>query len=297
MGDIAVDYISTGYLDKHLGKSMDQYDARIVMGMVTGHLVIHDDGIPLLQLRSTVLFRQLQHLDLTGIWNVKILILPYLEQIKRLEIQDGGYFPEYSLNIDFPLTHTVEYLSLNSVYSWMLGRTFKALREVRIGLLSFAIKNLARYEGLQVDLPACTILHFRGRPIDWLRFLSCSNLLNFHCWQGFSFGFGLTASNLLRDFLSTLSCLQNIYIFVIQGLGTDPLIDFVFYGALEKGIWRDIRSVEMKVEFDSSSEASDFIEKTVRQQRYGKWWKTFITERRDGTMVGKMNRVIFTASM
>jgi len=80
MDDIAVDYISTDYLDKHLGESVRQYDAGIVMGMVAGHLVIGRDGAPLLQLHSTVLFRQLRHLELNCESNHEILILPYLDK-------------------------------------------------------------------------------------------------------------------------------------------------------------------------------------------------------------------------
>jgi hypothetical protein len=65
MDDIVIDYTSTGYLDKHLGISSKEYDAMIVMGMATGHLDIRKHATPLLQLHSTVLFRHLQHLQLT----------------------------------------------------------------------------------------------------------------------------------------------------------------------------------------------------------------------------------------
>jgi len=68
------------------------------------------------------------------------------------------------------------------------------------------------------------------------------------------------------------------------------MIHFVFCGALEKGVWRDIRSVEVKVVFDSSSEASDFVDQTHGQQRYEKWWKTFTTKR-------GQSRVTLNASM
>jgi len=58
------------------------------------------------------------------------------------------------------------------------------------------------------------------------------------------------------------------------------LIHFVFRGAVEKGVWRDIRSMEVGIPFDSSSQASDFIDQTVgHQQRYEKWRKTFTTKR------------------
>ena len=299
MDDIAIDYVSTGCLDKHLGESRKQYDGMIVMGMVAGHLIIHHDDAPLLQLHSTVLFRQLKHLQFSCDHDIEIPILPYLEQIKRLEIR-GGFFPEYSLKIDLPLTHTVQWLELNSSVSWVLGRTFKALREICIDMNAPGIQS--RHEGLQVDLPACTTLELEGCPMSYLRFFSYSNVQIFRWLQPPKHPnwapFGLAAFNALHDFLSTLSCLQTLYISVSQDLGTDPLVHFVFCGALEKGAWRDIRSVEMKIRFNSSSKASDFIDQTVGQQRYGKWWKTFITKRRDGMALGmSMMKVTLTASM
>jgi len=273
-GDIAVDYISTGYLDKHIGESMDPHDAGIVMGMVVGHLVIDFRNEPLLQLHSTVLFRQLQRLNLVGIWNAAIPILSYLEQIKRLEIR-FGCLPEYSLNTDLPLTHTLQWFHQSHVSSsWMLGRTFKALREIWIDM--HKVGNQPRHEGLQVDLPACTTLALTYCPMSSLRFFSCPVVQIFRLEL---LPFELTAFHLFHDFLFNLSCLQNLRIFAHHGLGTDPLIRFVFYGALEKGAWRDIRSVEVKTTFDSSSEVSGFIDRTVGQQRYEKWWKTFTSER------------------
>jgi len=306
MDDIAVDYISTGYLDKHLGKSMKKYDAliMIVMGMVAGKLVLGRDCAPLLH--CTALFRHLQHLEFSCDWDVKIPILPYLEQIKRLEIR-GGFFPEYSLNIDIPLTRTLRWFKLNSSISWMLGRTFKALRECEVDVHEFVLREkLASHEGLQVDLPACTILKLEDCPMGYLRFFSCLNVQIFRRPLPANWAmpdpnsiYDMPDFDSFDDFLFPLSCLQNLYISVSEALGIDPLVHFVFCGALEKGAWRDIRSVEMKVEFNSSSKASDFIDQTIGQQRYGKWWKTFITERRDnrdrwGTY---MNMVALTASM
>jgi len=305
MGDIAVDYISTGYLGKHLPKRMYDYDARIVIGMVAGYLdtYISLKDVPLLH--CTALFRQLQHLELSCDRRVEIPILPYLEQIKRLEIR-GGFFPEYSLNIDIPLTRTLQWFILNSSMSWMLGRTFKALRECEVDVhASVLYEKLASHEGLQVNLPACTILELVDCPMGYLRFFSCSNVqifrrplpTNLHMADPNSF-YDMPDFNSFHDFLFHLSCLQNLYIFVSDALGVDSLVHFVFCGALEKGVWRDIRSVEMKVEFNSSSKASDFIDQTIGQQRYGKRWKTFITERRDSMEWGmEGNIVTLTASM
>jgi hypothetical protein len=277
--DIMVDYISTGYLNKHLGVSNNQhtYDAEIVMAMVTGHLVIGQSATPLVRLHSTALFRQLQHLDLTCTYHVEILILPYLEQIKKLEIW-GGIIHKYSLNIDFPLTHTLQWLILyHSTCSWMLGRTFKALREFQNDWSPLALENLARHEGLQIDLPACTTLQLDDCPIGYLRFLSCSNVQKFRWRQTLLLTtFDMTALNSLHGFVLTISCLRKLYIKVPEGLAIDPLIRLVFCGAPEQGAWRDIMCVEVEIQFETSSEASQFFDQTVEhQQRYEKSWRTF----------------------
>jgi hypothetical protein len=66
--DIVVDYISTEFLDKHLGTSTQGYYWGIVSGMVTQYLHFNYFGFPLFkQLHSTVLFRQLQTLKF---WNL-----------------------------------------------------------------------------------------------------------------------------------------------------------------------------------------------------------------------------------
>jgi hypothetical protein len=271
--DIAVDSISTGYLDKHLGISSKEYDAMIVMGIVTGHLDIREHATPLLQLHSTVLFRHLQYLQLICSINGKVPILPYLEQIKTLEIQHG-VIPEYSLGIDLPLTHTIQRLTLHqSTSSWMYGRTFKAL----IGFHDYWSPTLHEV-GLPIDLLACAILDFAYCPMGYFPFLSCLAVQIFRL-RHFSgqAKCDLTHLNLLRDFLFTLSCLRNLYIHVLHGSGIDSLINFVFCDAREQGVWRDIRIVDVEIIFPSfSSEASDFFDQTVgHRPRYEKWWRTF----------------------
>ena len=94
--DIAVDCISTGYLEKHLGLSIQGsttqwHDTLIVMGMVTRSLGINYTANRLFQLHSTVLFRQIQHLELKWDNNVEMTILPHLDQIKSLEIWRGKF--------------------------------------------------------------------------------------------------------------------------------------------------------------------------------------------------------------
>jgi hypothetical protein len=283
-GDIVVDYISTGYQGKHLGISSTEYDAILVTGMVTQGLVIEFAAIPLFALHSTVLFRHLQHLELFCDDNDEIPILPYLEQIKRLDIC-GGMIPEYSLNLDLPLTHTLQWLKLRvSTSSWMLRRTFKTLRGFEVSQPRDEPENQSRHEGLQVDLPVCTALELVYYSMDYLRFLSCPNVQMFRGWQFSAWTtFDLTALNSLHDFIITLSCLQKLDIFVPQGLGVDSLIYFAFCGARAKGVWRDIRSVEVEIRFSSSSKASHFFDQTVgHQQRYDKWWKAFTVTKKVG---------------
>jgi len=276
MDDIAVDYTSTGYLDKHLGISSEEYDTMIVHAIVTRRLVIEFPDTPLFPLRSNVLFRQLRHLEITCKSNHEILILPYLEQIERLEIVKGS-IPEYSLNQDLPMTHTLQWLDLrHSTSSWMLGRTFKALRMFRVAFPPDERENHSRHEELQVDLPACTNLDLICCPIEDLRSLSCSNVQILR-WRGSPLRtFDLAAFNLLHDFSFNLSCLQNIDILVSQDLGIDPLIEFVFCGASEHRVWQDISSARVEIWFDSSSEASHLFDQTVgHKPRYEKWWKSF----------------------
>jgi len=241
MGDIVVDYTSTGYLDKHFGRSSKEHDATIVRATVTRHLAIAFPDTPLFPLHSTVLFRKLRHLEL--IWKSKnrILILPYLEQIETLKIESGsisGYsipeysIPEYSSNLDLPLTHTLQWLSLRrSTSSWMLGRTFRTLRQFRVFRPPDEPEYHSRHEGLQVDLPACTTLELMYCSMYYLPFLSCSNLQILRWYQHpLQPPFNLTGLNSLHDFLSNLSCLQSLTISVPQSLGIDSLIDFVFCG-------------------------------------------------------------------
>jgi len=291
MDKIAVDYTSTSYLDTHLGTSSREFDAMIVKAIVTRRLAITIFDAPLLPLHSTVLFRQLRHLELYGEHIHRTLILPYLERIERLKISDGSNF-EYSLNLDLPLTHTLQWLELSfSTPLWMLGRTFGALREFRVTGPPDEPENHSRHEGLQVDLPACTTLELWDCSMDYLTFLSCSNVQILR-WSPHSFlTFDLEALNSLHDFLFNLSCLQNLDISVPPGLGIDSLIDFVFCGALEHGVWRDIRSVEVVVWINSSSEASHLFDQTVgHQPRYEKWWKSF-------TVTKEERKVIVRASM
>src|SRR5258706_398175 len=151
--DIVVDYISTGYLDKHPQISSKVDDLMIVRAMVTQSLVIEYSTSPFFYFRSTVLFRQLQNLEVNFFSDGEITILPCLEQIKRLEIWHG-IIPVYPLHIGLPLVHTLHRLRLEySTFSWMLGRTFKSLREFRVYEPPDIPEDQSRHGGMQVGLP------------------------------------------------------------------------------------------------------------------------------------------------
>jgi len=279
--DMAVDYSSTGYLNKHLGVSIEEFDATIVKAVLTRRLAISFPDYPIHALYSTALFRQLRHLQVTCQSNDEILILPHLEQIEWLEIWKGS-IPQYSLNLDLPLTRTLQWLELRFLTPlWMLGRTFKALKEFRVILPPGMPENDSRHEGLQVDLPACTRLEWlyrsMDRSMDYHRFLSCSNvqILNLD-WHDDWTTFDSAVFNSLRNFLFNLSCLQHLGIFVPRSVGIDSLIDCVFCEASERGVWRDIRNVRVVVGYCTTSEASDFIDQADEPQpRYEKWRKSF----------------------
>jgi len=84
--------------------------------------------------------------------------------------------------------------------------------------------------------------------------------------------FDLAVFNSLHAFIFNLSCLQNFEVKVRQGLGVDPLIDFVFCEVPEHRLWQDIRSVKVEIKCDTVSEASHFMDQTVAH--YEKWWKS-----------------------
>jgi len=295
MDDIEVDYTSTGYLDRHLGIPSKECDATIVRAIVTRHLAIVFPDTPLFPLHSTLLFRRLRHLELICKSNHKILILPYLQQIKRLQISNG-FIPEYFLDLDLRLTHTLQSLVLSSsTISWMLRRTFKALKKFRViePPLDEPMDH-SRHEGLRVDLPACTELQLWDCPTEFCRFLSCPNVQILD-WVEHSSrtSFDLAAFNSLHDFLFNLSYLHNLSISFPHGLGIDSLIDFVFRGASEYGVWQDIRSAEVDIRFNSpsESEASHLFDQIVgHQPLYEIWWKSFTVTKGEGRVIARASK-------
>ena len=289
--DIVVDYAATGYLEKNLGTSFKEYDTVVVSGVVTQCLAINAFDTPLLQLRSSALFRQLEDLKISfnhpkrsANHNFGIGIFPCLEQIKRLEISCGDILAD-DLKWDWPLIKTLQSLKLrDSTFSWMLGRTFRTLREFVVDGPSYGHENLFCHKGLQVDLPACTTLKLENYSEDHLHFLSSPNVQIFHFddharWPAIS----EAAPKCLTDFLCGCSRLQELRIDIGEELGSEAsLVQFVFGDARKQGVWRDIRSVEVTIWlFDSSrNDENRSFASMVGQQHYEKWWKEFtVTEK------------------
>jgi len=115
---------------------------------------------------------------------------------------------EPSLNLDLPLTHTLQWLKLRfSTLIWMLGRTFKVLREFRVFEPPDSPESHSGHEGLQVGLPACTKLALHHCPTEYHRVLACSNVQTLY-WDNHSLhAFELAVFNSFHDFLFNLSCL------------------------------------------------------------------------------------------
>jgi hypothetical protein len=264
--DIVVDYISTEFLDKHLGTSTSGYYWGIVSGMATQDLDISYHGFPLFnQLHSTVLFRQLQTLKFTGI-DHETHILPYLVQIKHLEIW-YTMIPVYSVDIDLPCVHTLQKLVLmGSTCSWMVGRTFHTLREYK----DFS-GDMSAYKGVQMHahMPACTKLEWSGSAVTYIPFSHPNvQILEPHPLA--------TPDEAvfkdLHNLLSNCPCLQELKIETWDFSGLDSLIQFIFCDAQEQGVWQDIKSVELK-QHVSTSVDQVFNEKVGQTLHYEKWWK------------------------
>ena len=277
--DATVDYISTDYLDKHTGTSSNNnvLDMMVVRRMLARapRLVLYGSTTSLLQLHSTVIFRQLQDLEVNGYSDLEIPILPSLEQIKRLDIWHG-IIPAYPLNIDLPLIHTLQWLRLGgSTFSWMLGRTFKALREFWVDARPDTPESLSAHKGLRVDLPACTTLKLGDFSVNHLHLLFCPHVQIFE-WTHSSTQLTIdkAASKLLHNFFDNCPGLQKLEVFLSQSSGLDSLIQFVFNDAWEQGVWVDIRSVQVMVWFESSESRRNLFRQMVGlQQRYRKGWK------------------------
>ena len=290
--DIVVDYISTGYLDKSPGMSgefYEFYDSMVVRGMVTQCLSIDETATQLFQLHSTILFRQIQELEVDCSPDYEILILPYLEQIKRLTILHG-IIPEHPISTHLPLVRTLQWLRLgNSEFSWMLRRSFRALREFYIDGPRDTPEKQSRVDGLQADLPACTTLKVGNISVTHLHFFSCKNVQILQIqYPRVRHTIHEAVFKPLVDFLCDRPCLKTFGITISKDLELGSLIHLVFCNAREQGVWPDIRSVEVKVTFTGGlkDDAYRFFNQTVgHQQNYEKWWKEFTVTMGDAFMV------------
>ena len=277
--DIMVNYISIGYLDKHLGVSRESDDMSIIRGMLTQEMVIEGSSTLLFdKLHSTLLFRQLQLLYLEC-HQGEIDILLHLEQIKILTFHSAG-ITSYSLDIDLPLVHTLQDLTLwYSSCSWMFGRVFLALETV--DFLGYLDDALSGSNGPQVDMPACRELRWQDQVAAPP--FSCVNLQIFS-WSNEK-GWVDEEVNLrsLFDFLPNCPCLQHLDCFLQNE--SDSLIQFVFCDAWEQGVWKDIRTVEVELWGMYSDTVQNLIQKYEHEQQLMKWWKEFTVSSIEGNAV------------
>ena len=275
--DIVVDYISSEYLERYLGTSNKTFDSRIVRGMVTQHLVIGGyDHLPLHQFHMTALFRQLQSLTIYRQSPIEILILPDLEQIKRLSI-GHGIIPAYSLNIRLPLVHTLQWLRLDiSTASWMLGRSFEALEECTV----HDPQEESEHKGPQVGLPACTTL-VRVISSDSFYDVSCPNVQNLR-WTIFGSGIHsfVVSPKSQHDILFNYSRLQTLKIDIRHYSGVGSFIQHIFCDSWEQGVWKYIKIVEMVVWGGVNPLGELFNQVVACQHHYAKGWRKFTVDRR-----------------
>jgi hypothetical protein len=182
----------------------------------------------------------------------------------------------------------------------MFGRSFTALEECTLYYPEGKSEDLSSCKAVQVDMPACTALRLWGSPVIYSLF-SCPNVRILEiCPDGDPDAHGVTFQEAifkpLHDFIHNCSHLQQLEIILNYSLELDSLIQFVFCGAWEQGIWRDIRSVQANVLFDellegSANERDHFVSQMVgHQQRYEKQWVQF-------TVTKRVDRVILNASM
>ena len=281
--DIMVDYMSSSYLKKHLGTLNEKCDSKIVKGMVTQSLVI-DDLVPpfMYQLHLTALFRQLQSLTVFVGHDVEIWILPDLEQIKRLNIQ-WGIIPSYSANTELPLVNTLQWLDIHfSTFSWMFGRTFKALEKCTFSHLKTHTADISVYNGQQVDLSACRSLNWAG-GYETSCYFSHPNV-QFLQWEPSEYDYALleAAPESLPGLLLNSSCLQQLEVTLSHYVGLVPLTHLIFCDSLEHGVWQNIRSVEMKVHCDEEGDKGQFFDQIVGNQRlYMEGWKEFVVSKEE----------------
>ena len=260
--DIVMDYISTSYLDKHLGISRHHYDQTIIRGILTQKVVGHGFKPLFDKFHSTLLFRQLQVLILDCGHGVEINILPYLEQIQELTVYKST-IPAYSPDIDLPLVHTLECLILySSLCQWMSGRVFKALKRITIDDYPDGGCN-----DPQLDIPACTELEWNNQVAA--PSFSCVNLQRFS-WRNVVDD--MVDLRSLFDFL--LNCPHLQHFDCLLDYEYDSVIQFVFCDAQEQKVWKDIRSVQVELR-GMGDAVQNLTQKYEHAQHIEKWWREF----------------------
>ena len=232
----------------------------------------------LLKLHPTFFFSQLQRLDITNFHDLGIHFLSYLEQVKQLKIF-GGRFPSNVLSTHLPLVHTLQHLdSYRSTFSWMLGRTFKDLKEVK--LYGIRSEELSAYRSLRVDLPACTTLKSGYSSVIHFDFIFSPNLQILVLKEPYKDRIhNGDFSKPLQKFLLNCPHLQRLEVDIYYRSELDSLFQFVFCDAQEQGVWQDIRSVKFTVGFWWVNDRISFFNQMLEnQQHYGKSWREFIVK-------------------
>jgi hypothetical protein len=286
--DLAEDYVSTSYLYEHFGayqKELEwvihEYDLTIIRGMVTHSLAMSSSTTQLLKpIHSTVLFKQLQVLEIVGNQNDHINILPHLEQIKELCILQSG-IPAYPLDTDLPLVRTLHRLELcQSTFSWMLGRAFKRLKTFISQDLRIAAADLSRCKGLLVHLPACKLLQWDYSSVMPFTFIS-SPMIQVLQWSDVGYRNGAVLQP-LHDFLLNSSCLRELKLSIFHHIALDSLIHFIFCESREQGVWKGIKSVEVKARFGADAKdqvVDEFFNQMIEHKQHSqKWWKEFTVD-------------------
>jgi hypothetical protein len=154
----------------------------------------------------------------------------------------------------------------------MLGRTFTMLEKCSHWHPKKVSADASLYNELQMDLPACRSF-FWGGPwgADFSCLVTCPNVQSFR-WEHYKCGGPLSnvASKSLHDSLLNAPCLQKLELGVSYYVGLESLIHFIFCDSLEQGVWKNIRSVRMKVGYESHE-----VNWQLYKQRYEKGWKEF----------------------
>jgi hypothetical protein len=282
--DIVVDYVPTSYLHKYIGSVGEYYDEYIVKGMVTKTMIIDYHSTPFFkQIHSTSILTQLQVLKFVALHEDDIHILPWLEQIKELIIWESR-IPRYSLDVELPLVHTLQKLAVDSSpISWMLGRSFTALKSCCLYGPSDTLEDLSRCKGQQVDMPACTSFEWERNSIIPFPFFSCPNL-QFLKWFPTRSTIALDEAVLksLHNFILRCSGLQRLQIFTLPHLGLNLLIELLFSDLKKQRALQDIREVQVLTFFEDSSAMMEFSKDMAQcEQYYKKWWNEFTVDHQD----------------